>query len=77
MLDENIKNEFKLLRDKTNEMINTVEMSLRHQNEQKSKKTEKWDGRYTCKLRLLYATKKYGCSGIEGSIECLECRFRR
>ena len=44
--------------------------------EQKSKKTGKWDGRFTCKFRLLYATRKYGCSGIEGEDECLYCMFR-
>ena len=44
---------------------------------QKSKKTRKKQVLVTCALKVLYATKKYGCSGIEGYIECSKCEFRR
>ena len=44
---------------------------------QKSKKTDKIPELYGCAFKVLYATKKYGCSGIKGDAECLECKYRR
>ena len=48
-----------------------------NETDQKSEKTEKPINQYTCILRALYATKKYGCSGIAHNGECLVCEFRR
>ena len=45
--------------------------------EQKSKKTEKMITLNVCSFKALYATKKYGCSGIEEYDDCLGCEFRR
>jgi len=69
MLDATIDRRIELVATKVFEKLN--------EEKQKSKKIKKIHGLFSCKLKLLYATKKYGCSGIEDNSECLSCDFRR
>ena len=43
----------------------------------KSEKTRKMYCRDPCTFKALYATRKYGCSGLKDKTECLSCEFRR
>ena len=54
-----------------------VEVMKDEENIQKNKKTEKMVGINHCSFTALYTTKKYGCSGLKGKTECLECKYRR
>ena len=56
-----------------------IEEQVRELNEvkQKNKKNRKMLDFTRCAFKALYATKKYGCSGIIGMPECLGCEFRR
>ena len=74
---EKARSELDKISDLAYALWNDIRDTEENEIEQKSKKTGKWDGRFTCKLRLLYATRKYGCSGIEGEAECLLCGWRR
>ena len=77
-MDENIiKDELLKLQKKLIDLVETTKVHLVCENKQKSEKTKKKIKRDDCRSKALYATKKYGCSGIEGSIECLECEYRR
>ena len=77
MDEKTVVNVLNKLDSNIRELISEAMCELLSEMKRKSEKTEKKIKRDDCRSKALYATKKYGCSGIEGSIECLECKFRR
>ena len=58
-------------------MVNRHLTKINDKDEQKREKTGKMIGFQHCSFTALYATKKYGCSGLKDNSECLKCEFRR
>ena len=74
---KDLEYELEVLRESTEAWIAKIMEEEWSKPEQKTKKTEKKIKNDSCMLKALYATKKYGCSGVEGYVACLECPFRR
>ena len=70
-------NEIKKVYQERDELRELLQVAFKTQDEQKTKKTNKMLRFANCRSKALYATKKYGCSGIERCDECLECEFRK
>ena len=69
--------ELNTIDDKLTEMLDKANALLLNESGQKSKKSAKPTKKFACALKVLYATKEYGCSGFEADSECLVCEFRR
>ena len=77
MDEKTVLNELDDLKERMCNVIDNKKTGIIVRNEQKSKKTGKPSSKFHCGFKALYATRKYGCSGIEDKGECLYCEFRR
>ena len=77
MEDKTIINELDWLKGRVINSISAIQTDVRNETKRKSEKTGKMYCRDPCTFKALYATRKYGCSGLKDKTECLECPFRR
>ena len=77
MDEKTIETVWKSISERIDAVIRDEFQFLMNRSNQKNKKTEKPVSPYDCRLKQLYATRKYGCSGFEASAICLKCEFRR
>ena len=74
---KNVKNWLEHIIGELSDLLNAATDAEEECLIQKSKKNEKMIESGKCVFRALHATQKYGCLGIKGEAECLECPFRR
>ena len=77
MDEKELRNELEHIYGEMADLINAIIDTENPILTQKSKKTEKKIVWGDCRSKALYATLKYGCSGLKDKTECLSCEFRR
>ena len=83
-LSGGIKVDEKTIRKELEELASYVEESLHHISVliaelvmQENKKAIEMVEQDTCNMKALYATRKYGCAGIQNEIMCEVCPFKK
>jgi len=72
-----IRNELDKIFNTIGTLATKISYDVSAENKQKSKKTEEVNRWADCGYKALYATRKFGCAGIEDGKFCETCKYRR